>query len=233
MKLSAAILAAFVSTSGKFGSKCYQKCDQKYLEKINDNFRGECLVFKWKTTLWGIMWCKWFRYKNQSGGYHKFFLLIIHDFIFCLLGPKKSVRWHGQPGDTWLKACRAEGFAGIDFPNSFVWGDSSVTKLVNPACGNSCTYADVVTPTGTGSETCSQVKPVIGLTDGDSAATHSWTVPFNECGVTGTFDDTTNQWKYDLYFNSNSGNFYFQSIFTMWNSTSDWILNLKFWVMSM
>ena len=105
--------------------------------------------------------------------------------------------------DIKLQACRAEGFAGIDFPNSFVWGDQSVTTLVNPDCtAGACTYADV-TSTGTG--TCSAVKPLTGMQDSDSADTHSWTVPLDQCGVTGTFDATNNWWKYDLYFNSNSG----------------------------
>jgi len=100
------------------------------------------------------------------------------------------------------QACRAEGFSGIDFPNSFVWGSSDQKTLVNPNCAaDSCTYADV---TATGSGTCSAVKPVTGKQDADGADTHSWTVPLNECGVTGTFDDINNVWKYDLYFNSNS-----------------------------
>jgi len=100
------------------------------------------------------------------------------------------------------QACRAEGFSGIDFPNSFVWGSNSPKSLVNPSCAaGSCTYADV---TATGSGTCSAVKPVTGMQDADGADTHSWTVPLNECGVTGTFDSDNNEWKYDLYFNSNS-----------------------------
>ena len=77
---------------------------------------------------------------------------------------------------------------------------------MNPSCAaDSCTYADV---TATGSGTCSAVKPVTGKQDADGADTHSWTVPLNECGVTGTFDDINNVWKYDLYFNSNSGKFF-------------------------
>ena len=52
------------------------------------------------------------------------------------------------------------------------------------------------------------------MQDADGADTHSWTVPLDECGVTGTFDDTNNVWKYDLYFNSNSGKVFQNSIFT-------------------
>lgn len=100
------------------------------------------------------------------------------------------------------QACRADGFYGIDFPNSFVWGSESVKTMVNPSCtAESCTYADV-----TGSETgvCSAVKPVTGLKDNDEADTHSWSVPLDECGVTGAYDTDNNAWKYNLYFNSNS-----------------------------
>ena len=81
---------------------------------------------------------------------------------------------------------------------------------MNPSCAaGSCTYADV---TATGSGTCSAVKPVTGMQDADGADTHSWTVPLNECGVTGTFDSDNNEWKYDLYFNSNSGKFFKSAI---------------------
>ena len=209
MKLSAAILAAFASPSGKLTFNFNQKCNQNYMIILEANvsctngkqlFEATCDANGFVIKI------------NQEGAI--IFPWIIHDdIILCLLGSKKSVHWTRQSDDTWLKACRAEGFAGIDFPNSFVWGDSSITKLVNPACGTACTYADVVS-TGDGTETCSQVKPVTGLTDGDSAATHSWSVPFNQCGVTGTFDDTSNQWKYDLYFNSNSSKFQFYFYFT-------------------
>ena len=55
-----------------------------------------------------------------------------------------------------LQACRAEGFGGIDFPNSFVWGDSAVTSMAIPACAASpCVGTDVVAGT---SITCSSIK---------------------------------------------------------------------------
>ena len=57
--------------------------------------------------------------------------------------------------DISLKACRKEGFGGIDFPNSFVWGVSTVTTMAVPACTSPCTATDVVAGT---SLTCTSIK---------------------------------------------------------------------------
>ena len=54
------------------------------------------------------------------------------------------------------QAYRAEKFFGIDFPNSFVWGDPTVTKMENPSCAaSSCVASDVVAGS---SAMCSSVK---------------------------------------------------------------------------
>jgi len=97
------------------------------------------------------------------------------------------------------EACRAEGFSGIDFPNSFVWGVNTVTKLAVPGCTAPCTATDVVTGA---TETCTSVKPATG-TDLDGAATYEWVVPFSNCAIAAAVFDT-DHYKYELFFNSNS-----------------------------
>ena len=54
------------------------------------------------------------------------------------------------------QAYRSEKFFGIDFPNFFVWGDPTVTKMANPSCAASvCVGSDVVAGS---SIICSSVK---------------------------------------------------------------------------
>jgi len=106
------------------------------------------------------------------------------------------------------EACRAEKFAGIDFPNSFVWGDAAVTTMAVPGCAAPCTPVEVVVGTAA---TCSSAKPSTGAgadyEDSNGDQTYRWLVPFDECGVTATLDNTdvNNVFtKYDLYLNANS-----------------------------
>jgi hypothetical protein len=105
------------------------------------------------------------------------------------------------------EACRAEGFAGVDFPNSFVWGVNTVTTMAVPGCTAPCVPTDVVAGA---TETCSSIKPstAAGTVDGDGTQTYQWLVPLTECGVVASQDttDPANVFtKYDLYLNSNSG----------------------------
>ena len=48
-----------------------------------------------------------------------------------------------------------EGFSGVDFPNSFVWGDNTVTLMSNPVCTAPCVPTDVIAGAF---ETCSSIK---------------------------------------------------------------------------
>ena len=57
--------------------------------------------------------------------------------------------------DFLFKACRSERFPGIDFPNSFIWGNASVTKMETPCIASDCLATNVVTGTNV---VCSQVK---------------------------------------------------------------------------
>ena len=106
------------------------------------------------------------------------------------------------------EACRKSYFPMVDFANSFVWGDSTVTTMTNPT-GTGAT--DVVTggvcqdSTGTIDY---NVKPSsTSNTDSSLAAAFGWdSVPLNSCGISSTemTDATTGNayTKYDLYWNS-------------------------------
>ena len=48
---------------------------------------------------------------------------------------------------------------GIDFPNSFVWGDAQYTKMATPGCGVNGAAACVATDIDAGaSGTCTNIK---------------------------------------------------------------------------
>ena len=65
-----------------------------------------------------------------------------------------------------FKACRVEGFNGIDFANSFVWGVQTVKTMAVPGCGPTtadssaaaCVAKDVDANIDDTVVTCSSVK---------------------------------------------------------------------------
>ena len=80
--------------------------------------------------------------------------------------------------------CRSTNFLGIDFQNSFLWGDMTITD------------AATINPSG-----C-QVTTDVNTVDSDNVQAWKWSVPFGTCGTTPTVE--TDKIQYDIYWNSYS-----------------------------
>ena len=78
----------------------------------------------------------------------------------------------------------------VDFANSFVWGDNSITNMVDPskagADGIDSTIVSADCSDGAG--TNYDIKPATtGITDSEGNRAFGWaTIPFDSCGISAT-----------------------------------------------
>ena len=103
------------------------------------------------------------------------------------------------------EACRASFFTMVDFANSFVWKDSTVTAMASPLDADA--YADAVVSgqfcTDSSSNDVSMKPASTGITDDASSPAFGWTVPLSCATMTQVSDGTNNDYvKYELYWNS-------------------------------
>ena len=103
------------------------------------------------------------------------------------------------------EACRTAKFPMVDFTQSFIWGEQTVTAMATPTgtaasdvkTGGVCTKSD---------GTALAVKPTKTMTDSDSASAYGWSsIALNSCGISGVeaTDGTTQAlyYEYSLYWN--------------------------------
>jgi len=106
------------------------------------------------------------------------------------------------------EACRGSFFTMVDFANSFVWKDSSVTAMLDPIA-SPATANEVVaggTCVDSSSNNISMKPAATGVTDSSANAAFGWkTVPLS-CATATQVASTSgsNEYvKYELYWNSN------------------------------
>ena len=80
--------------------------------------------------------------------------------------------------------CRSQKFGLVNFANGFLWGEQTVTTMVNPSgTGASDVKAGGVCANG---GTAINVKPTKTKTDSESNTAYGWEViPLNSCGIAG------------------------------------------------
>ena len=102
-------------------------------------------------------------------------------------------------------ACRNKYFTMVDFANSFLWKDRTVTAMATPTGTDAdSVVTNAAACTDSTGATVSFKPAFSGITDSQSAATFGWTVPLSCATVTQnpSVGGANENLTYDLYWNS-------------------------------